>query len=147
MRSNGDTYVSSIGGTLDKITSENLLLDNLKVRFCNFINTSEGNVQSMIEDNSGNIWLIRESSVDKYNPKTRKLTVFGPNDFDLNMTFTEARPIHDPVTDNITVGTAMGSLTFNPARLTQTDYQHALSSLSCTTTEATRTYLSCTRRR
>lgn len=77
----------------------------------------------MIEDNSGNIWLIRESSVDKYNPKTRKLTVFGPNDFDLNMTFSEARPIHDPVTDNITVGTATGSLTFNPARLKQTDYQ------------------------
>ena len=84
---------------------------------------SEGNVQSMIEDNSGNIWLIRESSVDKYNPKTKKLTVFGPNDFDLNMTFSEARPIHDPVTDNITVGTATGSLTFNPARLKQTDYQ------------------------
>lgn len=71
MRSNGETYVSSIGGTLDMITSENLLQDNLKVRYCNFINTSEGNVQSMIEDNSGNIWLIRESSVDKYNPKTK----------------------------------------------------------------------------
>ena len=39
------------------------------------------------------------------------------------MTFSEARPIHDPVTDNITVGTATGSLTFNPARLKQTDYQ------------------------
>lgn len=122
-RSNGDTYVSSMGGTLDKLTSENLLQDNLKVRYCKFINTSEGNVQSLIEDNSGNIWMIRESSIDKYEPKTNKLTVFGPNDFDLNMTFSEARPIHDPSTDNITVGTMMGSLTFNPARLKQTDYQ------------------------
>lgn len=123
MRSNGDTYVSSMGGTLDQITSGNLLQDNLKVRYCKFINTSEGNAQSLIEDNSGNIWIVRESSIDKYNPKTNELTVFGPNDFDLNMTFSEARPIHDPSTDNITVGTMMGSLTFNPARLKQTDYQ------------------------
>lgn len=123
VRSNGDTYLSSMGGTLDKITSENLLQDKLKVKFCNFINTSEGNVQSLIEDNSGNMWLIRESSIDRYDPKTKTLTVFGPNDFDLNMTFTEARPIHDPSTDNISVGTPMGTLTFNPATLKQTDYQ------------------------
>ena len=123
MRSNGETYVSCIGGTLDKITSKKLLQDNLKVRYCDFISTNEGNVQSLIEDNRGDIWLIRESSIDRYNPKTKKITVFGPNDFDLNMTFSEARPVHDPSTDNITVGTAMGSMTFNPATVKQTDYQ------------------------
>ena len=123
VRSNGDTYVSTLGGTLDKILDHNLLQNNLKARYRNLINPEEGIVQSMIEDNSGNIWFIREASIDKYNPKTHQMEVFGPNDFDFNMTFTEARPIHDPATNNITVGTPMGSLTFNPATLVQTTYQ------------------------
>ena len=77
----------------------------------------------MVEDNSGNIWVVRESSIDKYNLKTGKMEVFGPNDFDFNMSFTEARPAHNPATDDITVGTPTGSLTFNPAKMKKNPYQ------------------------
>ena len=77
----------------------------------------------MLEDNSGNIWVVRESSIDKYNLKTGKMEVFGPNNFDFNMSFTEARPAHDPATDDITVGTPTGSLTFNPAKMKKSPYQ------------------------
>ena len=121
--SNGQTLISQLGGMLENVSSPNLLQNNLQTTFNRHISYDEGIVQSMVEDNQGNIWVVRESSIDRYNPKTGTTEVFGPNDFDLNMTFSEARPIHDPVTDNITVGTATGSLTFNPARLKQTDYQ------------------------
>ena len=123
VKNNGNAYISSLGGTLTVATAQSLLQDQVKVEVLQDINTDEGIVQSMIEDNSGIIWIVREASIDKYNPKTRKLEVFGPNDFDFNMTFTECRPIHDPSTDNITVGTPMGSLTFNPKVLKKTNYQ------------------------
>ena len=121
--SNGKTYVSQLGGVLQNVTSRNLLQDSLQFSYNKKISYEEGTVQSMVEDNAGNIWVIRESSIDKYNLKTKKIVVFGPNDFDFNMSFTEARPAHDPATDNITVGTPTGSLTFNPAKMQKNPYQ------------------------
>ena len=121
--SNGKTYVSQMGGVLQNVTSKNLLQDSLQFSYNKKISPEEGTVQSMVEDNAGNIWVIRESSIDKYNLKTKNLVVFGPNDFDFNMSFTEARPAHDPATDDITVGTPTGSLTFNPAKMKKSPYQ------------------------
>ena len=121
--SNGRTYVSQLGGVLQNVTSKNLLQDSLQFSYNKKISPEEGTVQSMVEDNAGNIWVIRESSIDKYNLKTKKMVVFGPNDFDFNMSFTEARPAHDPATDDITVGTPTGSLTFNPAKMQKNPYQ------------------------
>ena len=121
--SNGQTLISQLGGMLENITSKNLLQNNLQTGFNRHIGYDEGIVQSMVEDNQGNLWVIRESSIDRYSPKTGKTDVFGPNDFDFNMSFTEARPAHDPATDNITVGTPMGSLTFNPSQMKKSPYQ------------------------
>lgn len=121
--SNGRTYVSQLGGVLQNVTSKNLLQDSLQFLYNKKISPEEGTVQSMVEDNAGNIWVVRESSIDKYNIKTKNMVVFGPNDFDFNMSFTEARPAHDPATDNITVGTPTGSLTFNPAQMQKSPYQ------------------------
>ena len=123
VRNNGDTYISSLGGTLAVTTEKNLLQNNLKIKVLKDINLDESVVQTMVEDNSGYIWIVRESSVDKYNPQTGTIDVFGPNDFDFNMTFTECRPIHAPSTDEITLGTPMGSITFNPKTLSKTTYQ------------------------
>lgn len=121
--SNGETYISQLGGILESIVNKKLLQDNLKTKYFKNINYNEGIVQSMIEDNEGNLWVIRESSIDKYNLKTGKTTVFGPNDFDYNISFTEARPTHDPATNDISVGTSFGWLTFNPATLKKSQYQ------------------------
>ena len=121
--SNGQTLISQLGGMLENINSTNLLQNNLQTAFNRHISYDEGIVQSMVEDNQGNIWVVRESSIDCYNPKSGTTEVFGPNDFDFNMSFTEARPVHDPGTNNITVGTPMGSLTFNPAKMKKSPYQ------------------------
>lgn len=121
--SNGQTLISQLGGMLENISSPNLLQNNLQTAFNRHISYDEGIVQSMVEDNQGNIWVVRESSIDCYNPKSGTTEVFGPNDFDFKMSFTEARPVHDPGTNNITVGTPMGSLTFNPAKMKKSPYQ------------------------
>ena len=121
--SSGQTLISQLGGILENISCKNLLQNNLQAAFNRHISYDEGIVLSMIEDNQGNIWVVRESSIDRYNPKTGTTEVFGPNDFDFNMSFTEARPVHDPATNDITVGTPMGSLTFNPAKMKKSPYQ------------------------
>ena len=121
--SSRQTLISQLGGILENISSKNLLQNNLQAAFNRHISYDEGIVQSMVEDNQGNIWVVRESSIDRYNPKTGTTEVFGPNDFDFNMSFTEARPVHDPGTNDITVGTPMGSLTFNPAKMKKSPYQ------------------------
>ena len=123
VRRDGKVSVTTLGGTLQRVEQKNLLADNLKFDNNEQMDPNEGIVQGLVEDNRGCIWVIRESSIDKYDPVTHKMEVYGANDFDLNMTFTEAKPIHDPATDDITVGTPMGSLTFNPVTLTKTDYQ------------------------
>lgn len=121
--SNGQTLISQLGGALENISSTNLLQNNLQTRINRHISYDEGIVRSMVEDNQGNLWVVRESSIDRYNPKTGTTEVFGPNDFDFNMSFTEARPVHDLGTNDITVGTPMGSLTFNPAKMKKSPYQ------------------------
>lgn len=73
--SNGKTYFSQLGGILESIVNKKLLQDNLKTKYFKNINYNEGIVQSMIEDNEGNLWVIRESSIDKCNLKTGKTTV------------------------------------------------------------------------
>ncbi len=123
VRNNGNMFVSSLGGSLQVINNKSLLQDNLVFDHIGRLNLDEGIVQSLIEDNAGYVWIVRESSIDKYDPRTGNINVFGPNDFDYNMTFTEARPIHDPATDYITLGTPMGSITFNPKTLSKTNYQ------------------------
>lgn len=121
--SNGQTLISELGGALENISSTNLLQNNLQTRINRYISYDEGIVQSMVEDNQGNLWVVRESSIDRYNPKTGTTEVFGPNDFDKFISFTEARPVHDPATNDITVGTPMGSLTFNPSKMKKSPYQ------------------------
>ncbi len=123
VRSDGSTYISCLGGSMQKLISKTLLQDNLKFEYLKFINQEEGIVQGMLEDNKGTLWIVRESSIDKVNLKAGTSDAYGPNDFDYNMTFTEARPVHNPATDEITVGTPNGSLTFKPATLTKTTYQ------------------------
>lgn len=121
--SSGKIFICELGGILEQIKSTNLLQDNLNVAYMKNYSLNEGLVLSMIEDNQGYIWVIRESSIDKFDTKTGQLSAFGPNDFDYNMSFTEARPYHDPSTNNITVGTPMGALTFNPGTLKKSTYQ------------------------
>lgn len=121
--SNGHIYTSVVGGYMQRLKDKTTQKDNLKFNQVSKINPNEGLVQSMLEDGNGYLWIIREASLDKVNMKTGAVEVFGPNDFDYNMSFTDARPCYDPTTGNITLGTPMGSITFNPKTLKKTNYQ------------------------
>ena len=48
--------------------------------------------------------------------------MFGPNDFDFNMSFSKPSHLRSGG-NNISVGTLMGLITFNPATLKKSNYQ------------------------
>ncbi len=116
MRS-GHVYVATLGGGIQQVASGNLLANQLKFRRLPQFSEDEGNVQSMIEDQQGNLWVVRESTIDKYNPKTGHVSQYGPGDLDGRCDFTEAQPYYNPVSRQIVMGIVGGYIAFSPQQL------------------------------
>ena len=60
-------------------------------------------VQSVVEDNNGYLWIMREGSIDSYNLATGELLQYGPGNIGTGVELSEAKPVHDPKTDIISV--------------------------------------------
>ncbi|MDO4933521.1 MAG: response regulator [Prevotella sp.] len=113
----GRIVVATMGGGVQEMVSDGVLKDNLRFRSLTTVRPDESIVQSLTEDNRGNIWIIRESSIEKYSPKTGSLSQYGPGNIGYDVEMSEARPVHNPVTDDISVAVYGGFITFRPADL------------------------------
>lgn len=113
----GRIVVATMGGGVQEMVSDGVLKDNLCFRSLTTVRPDESIVQSLTEDNRGNIWIIRESSIEKYSPKTGSLSQYGPGNIGYDVEMSEARPVHNPVTDDISVAVYGGFITFRPADL------------------------------
>ena len=113
----GRIVVATMGGGVQEMVSDGALKDNLHFRSLTTVRPDESIVQSLTEDNRGNIWIIRESSIEKYSPKTGSLSQYGPGNIGYDVEMSEARPVHNPVTDDISVAVYGGFITFRPADL------------------------------
>ncbi len=120
--SKGITYIAELGGTLEYHKGSTLLKDNIKVEAIRDLNPNGGTSQSVIEDKNGMIWIIRESTLNKLDPNTGKIEVYGPNDFDANLNFTDAKPIIDMRRNIIALGSRDGVFAFTPEKFKQTKY-------------------------
>lgn len=89
----GKIFVNVMGGGLQQVTSSNLLADNLRFKSFDVASSTEGMVQSMVEDERGGIWLVRETTMDKFDEKSGKLYTFGINEIGNNVEFSEAKPL------------------------------------------------------
>lgn len=127
----GDIYVATMAGSLQILEPGNLLREQLKFktggsvreRLLSLQNSSMGgNILSMIEDTSRNIYVVRETSIQVYSPTTNSLAVYGRNDIGGNIDFTEAAPVFSAAGGKILFG-AMGGVVFlNPGELAKSDY-------------------------
>lgn len=113
----GRLLVVTLGGGIQQIVSANPLEDNLKFRELPGVKPGEGIVQSIAEDNKGNIWMMRESTIDKYDMTTGKLFRHGPGNIGDNIELSEAKPVHSKQTDIITVAAWGGMVSFKPDEL------------------------------
>lgn len=118
----GRVVVVTMGGGLQQVASRRLLADGLK--FCDMTGAKpdEGMAQSVAEDNKGNLWIMRESSIDRYNPATGELLRYGPGNIGDGVELSEAKPAHDVKTDFISVAARGGFVSFNSADLKKSSY-------------------------
>ncbi len=119
----GRIFVATMGGGFQQLVSSQLLADNLQLRSVAAFQQSDGIIQSMVEDNRGIVWVIRESSICAYNPADSTLLQYGPNDLGERMEFSETLPSHNAATDQIAVGTMGGVLVFTPRDIVKSNYK------------------------
>lgn len=117
----GKIFVNVMGGGLQQVESKNLLSDNLRFKSLDVASSAEGMVQSMVEDKKGGIWLVRETTMDKYNDKSGKLFTFGINEIGNNVEFSEAKPL---CSSNGTIYMACNSsfIYFNPIKMVKSTF-------------------------
>ena len=77
------------------------------------------NAQSLAEDNDGDLWIIRESGIDRYDIQSEVLHQYSADDIGSDIDLTETLPVHDPVTGNIYLAVAGGFVSFNQHELTK----------------------------
>lgn len=122
-RSSGQIYATTMGGGFQVASARNLLRDNIPFRHVDYIGHEEGTVQSIVEDASGNLWLVRESSIDKLYQKTGECEIYGSNDWEEDIGFTEAQPAVASGGSEILVGVIGGYLSFAPGSIKKSRYK------------------------
>lgn len=113
----GSIYVNTMGGGLQAIEKGSLLQDNLKLRNITAVGSQEGLIQSMTEDKDGNIWLVRETTINKYIPSKKTCLVFGPADMTYKVVFSEGKPILNTRNGQILMCGEGCFIAFNPRKL------------------------------
>lgn len=121
--SSGLLYAATLGGGLQVADGGSLLRDGIPFRSVGGIEPDEGTVQSVAEDSRGNIWLVRESTVDRLDQKTGHCEIYGSDDWREDIGFTEAQPAVTSGGSVITLGVIGGCLTFRPGSITKSRYK------------------------
>lgn len=112
----GKVYVATMTGGLQEVTSESLLTDNLKLKSIDVPFQSGGLILSLSEDGDGRIWIVRESSIDMYDPGTGEHWMFGPNDLGEHTDFCETEMVVDE-DGIIACGIRGGVVSFDPRKI------------------------------
>lgn len=118
----GTIYLSTMVGGLIKVTSGDLLKDNLQFEQIESTQQWGGIVLSFIEYEDGTLWLARENRIECFNPKTGETVVYGNRDFGQDVVLTEALPVYNKKDGTISMGMLGGVVTFNPKSLHKNDY-------------------------
>ncbi len=118
----GTVYVCTMRGYLQTSTERSLLHDNLKFKTIGDANINEGLIQSIVEDGNGNIWLVREGSIDKYSPYHGGVAVYNAGDIGSVEQFSEAKPVWDAVGQRLLVGCNGCFLAFKPGDMVKSRF-------------------------
>ena len=118
----GSIYVVTLGGGIQRLKGADLLRDNLQFTLLDKLNQGAGNTLSLTEDVQGHIWVVRETSIDCYQPQSGQLLQYGPNSLSENVEPTEAQPIVT-ADGQLWVGVMGGLVTFDTQRMQMSDYR------------------------
>lgn len=121
-RDDGRIYISTMGGGLFTLDSGQLLDGTAKFSPVEGTFEYPGIIQAMIEDLDGDLWLARESTLQRFNPATGQILTFSRRDFGRDVAFSEALPAIDLRDGRIAMGAYGGYVLFNPKEMTKSDY-------------------------
>ena len=122
----GKVYVTTMGGGFQHADGGALLRDGVRFSSVKGLEPDEGMVLSMAEDRTGNLWLVREGSLNVLDARSGAIEVYGPNDWDDDIEFTEAEPATSAGGGEIVVGVAGGYVSFRPETLQKSAYKPAI---------------------
>lgn len=121
MTNDGRLYVTTLGGRLQRVTSENLLQNNLSMEFIRDTDgrpievlNGERTVIGLAADNADGLWIVGESRIACY--IKGRLTVYGSNELG-HVNITEARPSYDKSHDRLIIATEGGAVGLYPRDL------------------------------
>ena len=81
----------------------------------------EGNVIDMVEDRDGRVWVVRETTLNRYDPQTGEVLGISPETIGADLEFSEAQPACDATTGRIAVAALGGFVVFDPQQIRQSD--------------------------
>lgn len=113
----GRVFVATLGGGMQELQGNSLLSNQLKFRRLSMFLPEEGNCLSMVEDGSGKLWVVRETTVNRFDPTTGTVEQYGPSDLSEHTEFSEALPVNHAATGRICLGSMGGFVTFMPDAL------------------------------
>ena len=117
-----DTYVLSFTGGLNKILSENLLSNEIEFKTYTTQNGLPSDlVESMIEDNKGNLWIIAENALACFHPDKETFEHYDKKYLQQDLYFTEAAPVQSQH-HQLLLGTDIGILRIFPEQLQKSSY-------------------------
>ena len=119
----GRMFVATMSGGIQYASTKDLLKSSILFQEVKGFQNDEGLVQSMLEDNNNNLWIVREANVDQYNLCNRRFSQYGPNNLGNKVEFSEARPAFDAQTNRIFLGCMGGVITFLPQKLRKSNYK------------------------
>lgn len=117
-----DTYVLTFTGGINKAISGNLLSEEIEFKTYTTQNGLPSDlVQSMIEDNRNNLWVISENALTRFNSEKGTFEYYDKKYLQQELYFTEAAPTQNEH-HQILLGTDLGVLKINPDQLKKSTY-------------------------
>lgn len=119
---NGRLLVATMGGGMQEGVNWKLKGGKLRFRYLPQFTADEGNVLDMVEADDGYVWVVRETTIDRYNAETGQLLQVGRNDLADRTELTEAQPVFDVLTGRVAIGAVGGFVVFSPQLLKGTTH-------------------------
>lgn len=119
---NGSIFLGTAGGGTDRIMSSKLLCDNISFKH---YSVNEGiasdQIQTLVEDHAGNLWIVSAGSISLLNVKTGIATNYWNLLTDKCNFFTETTP--SLLADgSVVIGTTKGTITLTPKQMEKSRY-------------------------
>ena len=116
------TYVASFTGGINKIISQNLLSNKIKFKtYSRNEGLSSDLVLSMQEDRHGDLWILSENAISRFNPQNETFENYGASSLHQEFCFSEAGATMNS-RDQIVFGTDKGFIEFSPEEMKKSAY-------------------------